>query len=68
MDPEAADAVRAEIEERGLGVVGWYHSHPFFSPDPSNIDLVNQNNYQRLTRDDLGFAPFVGAIVSKLPE
>lgn len=26
----------------GLQVVGWYHSHPAFTPLPSVIDISNQ--------------------------
>lgn len=27
-------------------VVGWYHSHPTFTPEPSLVDIENQRNYQ----------------------
>ncbi|CAO3703210.1 unnamed protein product [Rhizopus stolonifer] len=64
MDPTSAIETRQLIEERGLKVVGWYHSHPTFIPDPSLIDIENQRNYQILCRDDQGSTePFVGAIV-----
>ena len=73
MDPEAELEVRKKIRERNLTVVGWYHSHPVFQPDPSLVDLENQKNYQTLFKDDeTGDAPYVGAIVApydpRLPE
>ena len=64
MDPDAELEVRRKIKERELRIVGWYHSHPSFQPDPSLVDLENQKNYQRLFRDeDSGDEPFIGAIV-----
>ncbi|KAJ2786711.1 hypothetical protein GGI15_001289 [Coemansia interrupta] len=64
MDPGSELVVRHQIMEAGLRVVGWYHSHPTFRPDPSIIDIENQTAYQKLFRDN-GSAeePFVGAIV-----
>ena len=41
LDPVAEIAVRETIEKMGLQVVGWYHSHPKFRPDPSVIDIHN---------------------------
>ena len=35
-----------------MQVVGWYHSHPTFKPDPSVTDIMNQESYQRLMRDE----------------
>src|SRR3954468_11289933 len=64
MDPTSALEVRQRIVEQDLQVVGWYHSHPTFIPDPSLIDIHNQTNYQRLCRHpETGEEPFVGAIV-----
>ncbi|CAM9699408.1 unnamed protein product, partial [Phaeothamnion confervicola] len=34
------------INSLGLKVVGWYHSHPTFQPDPSVVDIENHSNYQ----------------------
>jgi hypothetical protein len=73
MDPEAELEVRRKIKEQNLSIVGWYHSHPIFQPDPSLVDLENQNNYQTLFKDeDTGDIPYVGAIVGpydpRLPE
>ncbi|PRP81238.1 hypothetical protein PROFUN_02072 [Planoprotostelium fungivorum] len=65
MDPECEIVVREEIEKSGLRVVGWYHSHPTFQPDPSLRDIENQTNYQNFIREEETLAePFVGAIVS----
>ncbi|KAJ2162168.1 hypothetical protein GGF46_000910 [Coemansia sp. RSA 552] len=64
MDPESELVVRHQITDAGLRVVGWYHSHPTFRPDPSIIDIENQTAYQTLFRDsDSTEEPFVGAIV-----
>ncbi|KAI8051640.1 hypothetical protein BDF22DRAFT_691578 [Syncephalis plumigaleata] len=53
-----------QFAERGLAVVGWYHSHPTFEPTPSIRDIENQVNYQTLFRHDSGQEPFVGVIVN----
>ncbi|KAJ1951176.1 hypothetical protein EC988_004120, partial [Linderina pennispora] len=64
MDPGEQLAVTQQINGNGLRVVGWYHSHPTFRPDPSIIDIENQTAYQALFKDDGGEdEPFVGAIV-----
>lgn len=64
MDPVAEINVRRRIVESGLQIVGWYHSHPVFRPDPSLVDLENQRNYQKLFHDpDSASEPFVGVIV-----
>ncbi|KAI7828462.1 hypothetical protein BX661DRAFT_142767 [Kickxella alabastrina] len=72
MDPGSELVVRHQIMDAGLRVVGWYHSHPTFRPDPSIIDIENQTAYQALFRDnESSEEPFVGAIVgpydSELP-
>ncbi|KAJ1994378.1 hypothetical protein GGI25_003777 [Coemansia spiralis] len=64
MDPGSELVVRHQIMSAGLRVVGWYHSHPTFRPDPSIIDIENQTAYQALFRDsESSEEPFVGAIV-----
>ncbi|ORX59645.1 hypothetical protein DM01DRAFT_1333110 [Hesseltinella vesiculosa] len=76
MDPTSALETRQLIEDRDMVVVGWYHSHPTFIPDPSLVDIENQSNYQMLCRDHVdvpeemnqqasttAIEPFVGAIV-----
>ena len=39
-------------------VLGWYHSHPRITVNPSHVDLATQANYQLMDRD------FVGLIFS----
>jgi JAB1/Mov34/MPN/PAD-1 ubiquitin protease len=61
--------VREIISNLGLIVVGWYHSHPQFRPDPSVTDIHNQQQYQTLMRDEAsGLEPFIGLIVSTFDE
>ncbi|CAG8433844.1 9607_t:CDS:2 [Ambispora gerdemannii] len=72
MDPTSETEVREAIQARNMRVVGWYHSHPTFVPDPSIVDIENQKNYQNLFRDEaMNEEPFVGAIIGpydpKLP-
>ena len=64
MSPESDVAVREEIQSKSLQVVGWYHSHPVFQPDPSIRDIENQASYQHLCRDPTtSIEPFVGLII-----
>ena len=61
LDPLAEVQVRQAIEGRQMQVVGWYHSHPVFAPQPSIRDVQNQANYQNLFHDDKSnLFPFVG--------
>ncbi|KAJ2841951.1 hypothetical protein GGI22_007718, partial [Coemansia erecta] len=63
MDPDSEFVVRNQVIDTGLRVVGWYHSHPTFRPDPSIIDIENQTAQQKLSRDSNSTEePFVGAI------
>ncbi|KAF9930267.1 hypothetical protein FBU30_000687 [Linnemannia zychae] len=69
MDPTSEFEVRQEIEKRNMRIVGWYHSHPTFTPDPSLVDIENQRSYQSLFKDDtMNEEPFVGAIVGPYDE
>ena len=71
MDPVSQVNVQNVIQNHGLKVLGWYHSHPSFQPDPSVTDVENQGNYQKLfysIDNDNGMiqeenCPFVGLIV-----
>ena len=64
MDPTSELQIRDVIRSQDLQVVGWYHSHPSFQPDPSVTDIENQSNYQGLFEDAAtGVQPFVGLIV-----
>ena len=42
MDPISAIEIQSSIEADGFSVIGWYHSHPKFKTNPSNIDIENQ--------------------------
>ncbi|OQR98419.1 metalloprotease family M67A, partial [Achlya hypogyna] len=63
MDPASQLEVRQLIEEAQLDVVGWYHSHPTFAPDPSIRDIENQASHQELFTSATATHPFVGLIV-----
>lgn len=41
MHPESAQIRAKEIEQKGLNLLGWYHSHPKFEVNPSHVDVVN---------------------------
>jgi proteasome lid subunit RPN8/RPN11 len=60
MDPEAEYKARQQAEQMGLQILGWYHSHPRFKPNPSVIDIFNQQQYQSVMKDQ----PFLGLIIS----
>jgi len=64
MDPLGEFEIRNEINKLNMKVVGWYHSHPKFAPDPSFVDIENQLNYQTLFREKNNIdEPFVGVII-----
>lgn len=69
MDPVNQITVGSAIVNQGMTVVGWYHSHPKFNPDPSITDIENQSNYQQLFQSDIlksennHVCPFVGLII-----
>ncbi|KAL7466945.1 hypothetical protein ACHAXS_012733 [Conticribra weissflogii] len=52
MDPISQIHAREAIANHGMSVVGWYHSHPTFQPDPSVTDIENQASYQQLFTSD----------------
>lgn len=65
MDPASEVAARELFGQKGLDVVGWYHSHPTFEPQPSIRDIENQTSYQDLFRNEAsGDEPFIGFIIS----
>ncbi|KAI8150018.1 hypothetical protein BJV82DRAFT_6835 [Fennellomyces sp. T-0311] len=65
MDPESEMKAREMFAQKGLSVVGWYHSHPTFEPNPSIRDIQYQCLYQTLFRDETtGVEPFIGVIVN----
>ena len=65
MDPMSELEATNYFSKLDLSVVGWYHSHPTFQPDPSIRDLDTQWSYQQLITDQgTRKRPFVGLIVS----
>lgn len=46
MHSESAQNKAKEIEQKGLSLLGWYHSHPKFDVNPSHIDVSNHEAYQ----------------------
>jgi protein MYSM1 len=51
------------LHDEGLEVVGWYHSHPTFFPNPSLQDLDTQSHMQEWFAKTAS-APLVGFILS----
>ncbi|KAF8940244.1 hypothetical protein BGZ58_007255 [Dissophora ornata] len=65
MDPASEIEAREFFSAKGFVVVGWYHSHPTFEPNPSIRDIETQCEYQNLfRRHRSGVEPFIGVIVS----
>ncbi|CAL1547081.1 unnamed protein product, partial [Lymnaea stagnalis] len=62
MDPVSQTLASDQITDVGMSVVGWYHSHPTFSPDPSVRDIETQQKFQYWFSK--GGNHFVGVIVS----
>lgn len=67
MKPESDVMLRAQIDSKGLAVVGWYHSHPDkkFTVEPSRVDIENQHNYQQWIFKG---RPFVAVILAPYNE
>ncbi|KAH3695802.1 histone H2A deubiquitinase MYSM1-like [Dreissena polymorpha] len=62
MDPVSQTQASEEIQGAGMDVVGWYHSHPCFRPDPSIRDIETQLKFQEWFAK--GGDHFVGVIVT----
>lgn len=62
MDPESATNIVQEIQSKGRALIGWYHSHPKFEVNPSHIDVVNHEMYQKMFNEDGNH--FFGVIIS----
>ena len=54
--------IRSVLGVGALILVGWYHSHPFWQPDPTINDINAQLDYQK-TLKDRHYEPCVGLIV-----
>lgn len=46
MDPVSQATACDRLQDQGLQVIGWYHSHPTFAPQPSHRDLDTQQGFQ----------------------
>ncbi|XP_036972042.1 histone H2A deubiquitinase MYSM1 [Acanthopagrus latus] len=62
MDPLSQTQACDVLSSLGFSVVGWYHSHPSFHPNPSVRDIATQDQFQSYF--SRGGAPFIGMIVS----
>ncbi|CAB1426947.1 unnamed protein product [Pleuronectes platessa] len=62
MDPVSQTQACEVLSSLGFSVVGWYHSHPSFHPNPSVRDINTQDQFQSYF--SRGGAPFIGMIVS----
>uniref|UniRef100_A0A3P8T1D7 Myb-like, SWIRM and MPN domain-containing protein 1 n=1 Tax=Amphiprion percula TaxID=161767 RepID=A0A3P8T1D7_AMPPE len=62
MDPVSQTQACDVLSSLGFSVVGWYHSHPSFHPNPSVRDINTQDQFQNYF--SRGGAPFIGMIVS----
>ncbi|XP_056459887.1 histone H2A deubiquitinase MYSM1 isoform X2 [Gadus chalcogrammus] len=62
MDPLSQTHACEALSMLGYSVVGWYHSHPTFHPNPSLRDIHTQDQFQSYF--SRGGAPFIGMIVS----
>ncbi|KAK5644658.1 hypothetical protein RI129_005958 [Pyrocoelia pectoralis] len=49
------------IHDEGLNILGWFHSHPTFAPEPSQQDLDTQLNVQQWIGNN---KPCIGLILS----
>lgn len=51
---QIAEDLADKLDQPGLCVIGWYHSHPHITVWPSHVDLKTQFSYQRLSPDFIG--------------
>jgi proteasome lid subunit RPN8/RPN11 len=65
MDPASQIDAGEAINTFGMSVVGWYHSHPTFQPDPSVTDIENQANCKLL--HGLFFHQLAAYLISPVP-
>ena len=64
MDPVSQAEASEKITKSGNLVIGWYHSHPTFVPNPSLRDLETQANFQEIFQSKGNGMPFVALILS----
>ncbi|XP_074596977.1 histone H2A deubiquitinase MYSM1-like [Brevipalpus obovatus] len=63
MDPVSLSAASERLARDGHHIVGWYHSHPTFVPNPSLRDLETQAEFQSLFAKDQN-TPFLALILN----
>ena len=63
MDALAETLTKDAINNMNLSVVGLYHSHNSFSPNPSLFDIEHQTKNQNLFQNANGDEPFISIIV-----
>lgn len=60
--------IQASLRQKGLILVGWYHSHPNSTPQPSVSDIKKQLQYQKKMLNGpkglIEYSPCVGLISS----
>ena len=58
------DEIRANLEQKNLSLVGWYHSHPTTAPHPTVRDSENQLDYQIAMKgeNESSYIPCIGLI------
>lgn len=60
--------IQQSLLEKGLVLVGWYHSHPNTFPHPTILDIKRQLNYQKQflsnSKGQLDYSPCIGLITS----
>lgn len=61
--PVAMMEAMEEFQRLELNVVGWYHSHPTFLPNPSLQDIATQKDMQNWFEDTAG-CPVISFIIS----
>ncbi|ESP00761.1 hypothetical protein LOTGIDRAFT_140609 [Lottia gigantea] len=63
--PIIEEEIKRHMSQSGLGLVGWYHSHPHSPADPSLKDIGCQMMYQlKMKGSGHNYHPCIGFIVS----
>ena len=63
--PYSLRQIQSKMQQRGLSLVGWYHSHPDCEPRPTYQDVVLQKKYQNIVKEVEPDEPCIGFIVSE---
>ena len=54
------------MKQKGLIVVGWYHSHPNCEAKPTESDIICQKSYQEAVQRDDGDELCIAVITGKI--